>query len=79
MEAELEKMKMYEQSYHTQEKRLQSALDRCDDLFNEKNNIEQVHVDLVSEYNNSKKANEKLTIYNRTLSLEVQGLQTRAD
>ena len=53
------------------EKRLQSTLDRCDDLFNEKNNIEQVHVDLVSEYNNTKKENEKLLIKNRTLSLEV--------
>ena len=40
MEAELEKMKMYEQSYHTQEKRLQAALDRQDDAINEKNNLE---------------------------------------
>jgi hypothetical protein len=41
---------------------MQAALDRCDDLINEKNNLEQVHVDLVSEFNNAAKENEKLDI-----------------
>tara|TARA_B110000285_G_C15121273_1_gene617292 strand:- start:1372 stop:1587 length:216 start_codon:yes stop_codon:yes gene_type:complete len=71
MEAELEKMKMYEQSYHTQEKRLQAALDNAEDLFEEKNNIEQVHLDLVSEFNEARKENETLQFENRSLSLEV--------
>ncbi len=32
LEAELERMKMYETSYHTQEKNLQAQLDRVDIL-----------------------------------------------
>lgn len=79
MEAELEKMKMYEQSYHTQEKRLQAALDNAEDLFEEKNNIEQVHLDLVSEFNEARKENETLQFENRSLSLEVQGLTAQTN
>ena len=74
MEAELEKMRMYEQSYHTQERRLQAALDRVDILFGEKNNIEQAHIDLIDEFKNLKTSNEKTIILNRTLKLEVEEL-----
>ena len=74
MEAELEKMRMYEQSYHTQERRLQAALDRVDTLFGEKNNIEQAHIDLLDEFKNIKMSNEKTIILNRTLKLEVEEL-----
>lgn len=47
MEAEFEKMRMYEQSYHTQEQRLKASLDRCDQTMTEKNNIETAHHDLI--------------------------------
>ena len=79
MEAELEKMRMYEQSYHTQERRLQAALDRVDVLFGEKNNIEQAHIDLLDEFKNLKLANEKTMILNRTLKLEVEELSNQKE
>ena len=55
LEAELERMKMYETSYHTQEKNLQAQLDRVDLLQNDKRNLEVAHQDLITDFNMLKK------------------------
>jgi hypothetical protein len=41
-------------------------------LFNEKNNIEVAHIDLVDDFKSLKDSHEKLDILNRTLKLEVE-------
>ena len=48
-------------------------------LFNEKNNIERAHIDLIDDYKNMKTSHEKLTIMNRTLKLEVEELSNQAE
>ena len=74
MEAELEKMRVYEQSYHTQEKRLQSSLDRIDVLMTEKSNVEAAHTDLIIDFNHMRHENEKFTIENNTYKAEIDAL-----
>ena len=79
MEAELEKMRMYEQSYHTQEKRLKASLDRCDQTITEKQNIETAHQDLVTDYHQLRSKNDHYSMDNRRLKLEVEELNSRID
>jgi hypothetical protein len=43
-------------------------------LYNEKNNVETAHIDLVDDYKNLKESHEKVGIMNRTLKLEVEEL-----
>ena len=50
MEAELEKMRVYEQSYHTQEQRLKTSLEQIDQSQHERMNIETAHHDLLTDF-----------------------------
>ena len=72
MEAELEKMRVYEQSYHTQEKKFQSSLDRIDVLTTEKCNVDAAHTDLIIDFNQLRYENEKLLVENTTNKSEVE-------
>lgn len=58
----MEKLKVYEQSYHSQEKRLQQSLDKVDSLTHEKNNIEIAHNELIMEFTTLRHEKEKLTM-----------------
>ena len=77
MEAELANMRVYEQSYHTQEKRLQSSMDRIDVLNVEKCNIEAAHTDLILDFNQLRHENEKLNVENTTFKAEVDTLTSQ--
>ena len=50
-----------------------------DILFNEKNNLEIAHIDIVEDYKNLKGSHEKTMIMNRTLKLEVEELSNKAE
>jgi len=70
----MEKMKMYEQSYHAQEQKLKASLDRIDQLTQDKENLSTVHYDLVNEFGGMKKQSEEMSIQTRSLRLELDEL-----
>ena len=75
MEAEMEKMRMYEQSYHAQEQKLKATLDRIDHINQEKENLRTAHYDIVNEFSQLKKQNDEAVIECKSLKLEVAQLK----
>lgn len=72
-------MKVYEKSYHTQEKRLATSLDRIDALMNEKSNLEVAHNDLLQNFEYLRQDKEKLSVENDTIKIEIKELRNQLD
>lgn len=79
LEADIEKLKVYEKGYHIMEKKLQSAVDRVDDLIAEKNNLDTVHTELLIDYRLLKSEAEKTKEANARLKASNTEMKTSID
>jgi hypothetical protein len=69
-------MRVYEKSYHTQEKRLSASMDRIDALTAEKSNVEVAHNDLLKDYTSIRQEKDKLSIENAAQNTELEELRS---